>query len=222
MNLIEDKERIASFDVDPQYSFTPVCPDDLPVPHGDEIAEALNEQARYAKYRLGSKEAHPVHAIWRADEKKPILTKIAGENVDVHWPLHCVPGTKGFETLKGLPHPSQYDFYVWKGIEPDMHPYGSCYHDFNKKLSTGVIEFLRSKNVKLVIVGGLIIEYCVKETVLELLAAKFHVVVNLKACKYLDEKIAKETLDLMVAHGAIVVHSLDELRSQNKKEPTPL
>lgn len=222
MNLIEDKEHIASFDVDPQYSFTPVCPNDLPVPQGDEIAQALNEQARYAKYRVGSKEAHPVHAIWRADANHPVLSKAEGENVDVHWPLHCVPGTKGFETLKGLPHPSQYDFFIWKGIEPDMHPYGSCYHDFNKKLSTGVIEFLRSKHVKLVIVGGLIVEYCVKETVLELLEAKFHVVVNLNACKILNKQIANEAITLMSSRGAIVVDSLTELLSHNKKEPSAI
>ena len=37
-----------------------------------------------------------------------------------YWPLHCVPSTKGFELISGLPHPKDYDYFIWKGIEPDM------------------------------------------------------------------------------------------------------
>ena len=37
--------RIASFDVDAQKGFTPLCPNDLPVDGGHEIVDSLNEQA---------------------------------------------------------------------------------------------------------------------------------------------------------------------------------
>jgi nicotinamidase-related amidase len=147
--------KVATFDVDAQNTFTPLCPNELPVPGGTEIVEELNAQARYAEYRLGSKEGHNPKAVWVATADHPQLESVAGPNVDVRWNLHAVPGTLGFELIDGLPHPAEYDFFVWKGIELDMHPYGSCYHDLAEKVSTGVIEYLRCHEVKTVIVGGL-------------------------------------------------------------------
>ena len=62
-----------------------------------EIVDELNTQAQFAAYRLGSKDAHSPQAIWVATKEFPILSPVAGDNVDVRWPLHAVPGTKGFE-----------------------------------------------------------------------------------------------------------------------------
>ena len=56
--------KIASFDVDAQKGFTPLCPDELPVPGGDEIAAHLNLLARRATLRIGSKDAHSPSAPW--------------------------------------------------------------------------------------------------------------------------------------------------------------
>ena len=44
---------IAAFDIDPQNTFTPVCPNELPVPGGTEIVDELNRQALLAGYRIG-------------------------------------------------------------------------------------------------------------------------------------------------------------------------
>src|SRR5690606_1573504 len=143
-----------------QNGFTPICPNELPVPHGDEIADALNQQASFAKFRIGSKDAHPQNAIWVTEDTAhhPIASTIessTSSHIDVYWPIHCVPGTKGFELIENLPHPSEYDFFIYKGIEPDMHPYGACYHDLQNRLSTGLIEFLKINAVDVVLVGGL-------------------------------------------------------------------
>ena len=40
-------------------------------------------------------------------------------NADVTWVSHCGPGTPGFALLDGLPDPIDYDYFVWKGVEPD-------------------------------------------------------------------------------------------------------
>jgi len=208
------KSTIASMDVDPQCSFTPLCPYDLPVPEGDIIATELNRQAKYAQYRIASKEGHPPHALWLATSKHPTLTPIQGDNMDVRWPAHCIPGTKGFELIPGLPHPSQYDFFVWKGVEPDMHPYGSCFHDLKEHQSTGVIEFLQSKGVTTVIVGGLATDYCVRVTTLQLLRAGFKVIVNLSACRGIDPKTTREAIDEMRHQGARMIQSSLELEKE--------
>ncbi|MBL1376517.1 isochorismatase family protein [Zobellella iuensis] len=206
------KHSVASLDVDAQYTFTPVCPDELPVAGGDEIADELNRQATFAGYRLGTKDAHSPHALWLANEQHPPFTPIAGaDHMDIRWPRHAVPGTKGFELLAGLPHPADYDFFVWKGVEPDMHPYGACYHDLAERQSTGLIEFLRSNQVSTVLVGGLATDYCVHRTVLQLLAAGFTVVVNRSAIRGVADESSRHTIAEMIQLGAHFVHDAGQL-----------
>lgn len=209
--LLAPKEQVASFDVDCQNTFTPLCPDELPVKNGTKIVPELNAQAKKAGFRLGSKDAHSPKAIWVADEKHPQLTPLEGDNVDLYWVPHAVPGTLGFELIDGLPAVMEYDYFVWKGIELDMHPYGNCYHDFAEKMSTGVIEFLRSKGVTTVIVGGLATDYCVKNTVLQLCRANFKVIVNLAACRAIAEDTEAAAIAQMQQAGAQIVDSAEQL-----------
>ncbi len=54
---------IASIDVDPQKTFTPICPGELPVSGGDKIGPALNAQAALASFRVLTKDAHPANAV---------------------------------------------------------------------------------------------------------------------------------------------------------------
>jgi len=211
--LPKDKNRIASFDVDAQNTFTPLCPDELPVPEGDEIVAELNAQAHYARWRIGSKDAHSPHAIWVANDKYPQLSSITGDNVDVRWKKHAIPGTKGFELLTGLPHVTDYDFFIWKGVELDMHPYGACYHDFAEQLSTGVIEFLKQHNISTIIVGGLATEYCVKNTVLQLLKASLNVIINLAACRGIHAKACHQAITEMKKQGAIMINNCKDLQN---------
>lgn len=214
MLTIPPKNLVASFDVHAQYTFTPECPDELPVEGGTEIVDELNAQARFASLRIGSKEAHHPKAIWVATSEHPQLSPMEGENVDVRWKVHSVPGTKGFELIAGLPAVTEYDYFVWQGIELDMHPYGACYHDFAEKLSTGAIEFLTCRNIITVLVGGLATDYCVKTTVLQLLRADFNVVVNLGACRGINPKTIEDAIDEMRLLGALFVNSASELIHQ--------
>ncbi|TQV87986.1 isochorismatase family protein [Aliikangiella coralliicola] len=207
-----DANKTATFDVDAQYTFTPECPDELPVEGGTEIVEALNEQATLASIRVGSKDAHSPQAVWIASEEKPMYSKVKGENVDIAWNQHAVPGTKGFELIAGLPKPADYDFFIWKGVELDMHPYGACYHDIANKMSTGVIEYLKVKGIETVIVGGLATDYCVKTTALQLRQAGFNVIVNLEACRGISEDTVEVAIDEMRTVGIKIVNKTEELR----------
>ncbi|OXY83428.1 isochorismatase family protein [Oceanimonas doudoroffii] len=205
------KHRVASLDVDAQYTFTPVCPDELPVSGGDGIADELNRQAAFAGHRLGSKDAHSPAAHWVASDAHPAFSKIAGDNMDLRWPLHAVPGTRGFELLDGLPHPADYDFFVWKGVEPDMHPYGACFHDLDERQSTGLIEYLRCNDIDTVLVGGLATDYCVFYTVKQLLAAGMNVVVNRSAIRGVADDTSRHAMAEMIQLGAHFVHDSQEL-----------
>lgn len=203
--------KIASFDVDAQKGFTPLCPDELPVPDGDAIVPALDQLAARAQLRLGSKDAHSPQAAWVVDSHAEMLQPLPLANADLTWVSHCVPGTQGFELLDGLPAPLDYDYFVWKGVEPDLHPYGACYHDLAEKRSTGVIEFLRHNDVGLVLVGGLALDYCVKTTAMQLRRAGFAVIVYLPACRAIAEETATAARDEMNGLGIALPASLDEL-----------
>ena len=138
------------------------------MPEGDTIVPALNQLAARAQLRIGSKDAHSPQAAWVVPDHAQMLQALPLANADLTWVSHCVPGTPGFELLDGLPAPLDYDYFVWKGVEPDLHPYGACYHDLAEKRSTGVIEFLRHNGIDLVLLGGLALDYCVKTTALQL------------------------------------------------------
>lgn len=208
MTVRIDRSRTAAFDVDAQNTFTPVCPDELPVAGGDEIAAELNAQAALAAVRVGSKDAHSPDAVWVADAERPALTPIAGHpNADLCWPVHAVPGTTGFELIAGLPDITAYDYFVWKGVEPNMHPYGACYHDLASRMSTGVIEYLEARGVDTVLVGGLATDYCVKNTVLQLRQAGFRVIVNRAAVRGVAPETSAQALEGMQAAGAELVEN---------------
>ncbi len=208
---LPESEFVASFDVDPQKTFTPLCPHELPVPKGTEIVAQLNQQAKWASLRLVSKDSHSDKALWIANEAHPPLEKMAELNMDRRWPMHAVPGTMGFELLEGLPAISEYDYVVWKGMELDMHPYGACYHDLAERLSTGVIEFLQTKKINTVIIGGLATEHCVKTTAFQLQKAGFQCVVNLAACRGIDAIAIDTALTEMHEAGIVVVQSVNDL-----------
>src|SRR5471032_3691383 len=205
------RNAIASFDVDAQKSFTPLCPHELPVAGGDEIGAELNYMASLAGRRVGSKDAHTPHAPWVVQQHSEMLQPTGLVHADVTWVAHCVPGTEGFTLLDELPTPYDYDYFIWKGVEPDLHPYGACYHDLHDKLSTGVIEYLNAQGVRRVIVGGLALDYCVKTTALQLLKAGLEVVVHLPACRGISEEGGVQAVNELLKAGAVISSTREEL-----------
>jgi len=207
-------DETAALDVDTMKCFTSLCPNELPVPGGHLIVSELNKQAKKAKYRVVSKDAHNEHAKWVATEEEPQQSPMKARCMDMRWNRHGEPGTKGFELLDGLPDVLDYSYVVWKGIELHMHPYGACYHDLEENLSTGLIEVMRSWGVKNVIAGGLATNYCYITTVRQLVKAGFTVIVNLGACRGLGEAETAVAIEEMRAMpNVIIVNSADEIET---------
>ena len=203
MKLNLNKNQIAAFDIDAQQTFTPLCPYELPVAGGDGIAAELNAQAQFASLRVASRDAHSPKAVWIANDEHAPLTPVTGyADSDLYWPGHAIVGTKGFEFIPGL-DPKAYAY---------KHPYGACYHDLKDTLSTGVIEFLQSRDIKAVICGGLATDYCVKNTVLQLVRAGFTVILNLAACRGIAPDTVAAALDEMRGAGVIIVNNSAELK----------
>jgi nicotinamidase/pyrazinamidase len=206
-----NKKFTAAFDVDAQKGFTPLCPNELPVPDGQNIVNELNAQAQFAQFRLGSKDSHNKNAVWVATQEKPQYSVVGLPNSDIRWVRHCEVGEVGFELIDGLPDPIEYDFFVYKGVENDLHPYGACYHDLAEKKTTGVIEYLKYNLVKTVIVGGLATEYCVATTAMQLRRAGLEVIVNLGACRGLDQVNIDKALVKMKEMGIQLVSTFAQM-----------
>jgi nicotinamidase/pyrazinamidase len=208
-----EKSVTASFDVDPQCGFTSLCPDELPIIGGEEIVDELNLQAQFACCRLVSKDSHPAEAPWITKNIDEIMKPVEGDypNLDVKWPAHCVVGTKGNQLISGLPNEADYDLMITKGTNPLKHPYGACFHDFAENESTGVIEWLHKQKIKVVIVGGLATDYCVKITVLQLCQAGFNVIVNLGGCRGIDIESTRSACAEICDAGAELITDSREL-----------
>lgn len=208
-----DRNKTASLDVDPQRGFTPLCPNELPVAGGDEIAGELNSQSGFAAFRVVSQEDHPAEAPWVAKSPEEVLTPVEGDypNLDVKWPSHCVVGSEGNLLIPGLPALDRYDLVVRKGYDPHKHPYGACYHDQAESESTGLLEWLRGHGVTTLVVGGLATDYCVKTTVLQLLKAGFRVIVNLGGCRGVDPVTSEAAIGEMRSAGSEFIASYHEL-----------
>lgn len=213
--MLTAKKTTASFDVDPQRGFTPLCPQELPISGGDEIADELNRQAEFAAYRLVSKDEHPAAAPWMTSDAGAVMTPVEGDhpNLDVLWPAHCVVGTEGNKLIPGLPDEAAYDLVVLKGVDPEKHPYGACYHDLAGTESTGAIEWLRERGVETVIVGGLATDYCMKTTALQLGSAGFRVIVNLGACRSVNPATLDDDLIQMRAAGIEIIPCAEALQT---------
>ena len=204
--FLENKMTVVAIDIDPQKTFTPVYTGELPLPFLDVIVAGLHAQAALADYRAVSKDAHSPAAQWLCASHAEILRPTGLPDAPESWVAHAMIGSRGFELLDGLPDVRGYDFCVWKGIEPDMHPYGACYHDHAGRLSTGLIEWLRDVRAQVLVVGGLATDFCVKESVLQLAkAGGWRVLVNRAACRGIAADSIARAWAEMAAAGTILL-----------------
>lgn len=89
------------------------------------------------------------------------------------WPPHCVQGTAGAE------------------LDPRIHDLADQVTDKptnDATFRTSLADDLRARSVREVTVGGLALEYCVKETALGLRRAGFEVTVALAATRHITEE----------------------------------
>lgn len=209
------KNKTATFDVDAQNGFTNICPNELPVPGGDALAPVLNAMAALGRMRVGSKDAHAPAPAWVSADHSQMATPTGLVEAPLFWPSHCVVGTLGFELLEGLPKPEAYDYFVWKGIETDLHPFGACYHDVSERRTTGVIEVLKTRGIERVIIGGLAFDFCVKDTAIQLAKAGFEVIVVREACRAITEESAATATKAMLTAGVQIVGTIKEISERN-------
>jgi nicotinamidase/pyrazinamidase len=149
--------------VDVQNDF---CPGGaLAVAEGDRVIEPLHRLAEEADVVVATRDWHP--------EDHGSFQEQGGI-----WPVHCVAGTPGAELHPALDR-GRIDQLVDKGQDPATEGYSG----FD---GTGLERLLRERGVNRVHVGGLALDYCVKNTALDAKRAGFDTVVHLDATRAVD------------------------------------
>lgn len=154
-------------------------------------------------------------SVLNADEVIPIANKLMPQFTEViasqdwhpfnHssfidlWPVHCVQNTKGAQFHPDL-HIEKITKIIQKGTDVDIDSY-SAFYDNNHAKSTGLTDYLRSKNITELYVMGLVTEYCVKFSCLDAIKDGFKVNLILEGCKGINQMNEEKALKEMEAQG---------------------
>lgn len=153
--------------VDLQYDFLPGG--SLAVAEGDAIIKVINEIQSKFDIIIATQDWHPSdHKSFASQHPKNKVFDVVDLNglPQVLWPDHCVQGTKGAE-FTDLWDSRRVEAIFRKGMDREVDSYSGLF-DNGKRNSTGLLGYLKEKNVTEVYVCGLAAEFCVFYTAKDL------------------------------------------------------
>jgi len=132
---------------------------------------------------------------WHPSDHKSFASQYENKNVfdvinlngiqQVLWPDHCIQNTTGSyihnEIIIGKPN----SYIFKKGMNPNVDSY-SAFYDNDHKSSTGLSEFLKSKDVTRTVICGLAMDFCVKYTAIDSVNEGFDTTLVLDATQSID------------------------------------
>ncbi len=187
--------------VDIQNDFMPFGA--LPVVEGDAVVSIANELAQRSSLVIATQDWHPAdHGSFARMHPtlKPGDVVDLGGVEQVLWPDHCVQGTPGASFHSAL-DVARIDHVVRKGTDPGVDSY-SGFYDNDRRLDTGLGEYLMSRGVDELLICGLATDYCVKYTVLDAVGLGFGVTVVEDACRAVDMRSGDGDRALLEMHAA--------------------
>lgn len=178
--------------VDVQNDF---CPGGaLPVPEGDKIIPILNRYIEVFNSRklliYATRDWHPENHISFKTRGGP-------------WPPHCIQNTWGAKFHPNLNIPP-HSIIIPKATEPDREAYSGFE-------GTNLENDLKNRKIKRVFIGGLALDYCVKETVMDALKIGFETILLEDASRGVNIDDSERAVTEMILNGAIAV-KLEDIR----------
>ena len=162
----------------------------LAVPKAKEIIPYVNllmEDSTYDEIIL-TQDWHPAnHKSFASNNGKKV-----GESIELNgysqfmWPDHCVQGSFGAEFHKDL-NLEKVTHIVQKGKNPEVDSY-SGFQDNNQLVKTDLEDYLKFKDIELVEIVGLALDYCVKYTCIDAANAGFITCLHYKGTKAVNVK----------------------------------
>jgi nicotinamidase/pyrazinamidase len=159
----------------------------LAVPSGEKVVPAVNRIAQRFHNVVLTQDWHPKDHVSFASNhanKRPFDTIKLAYGVQVLWPDHCVQDTHGAEFHRSL-HIPQAGLVVRKGFHRSIDSY-SAFYENDHKTPTGLLGYLRERELKTVFVAGLAFDFCVRYSAEDARKAGFEVAVIEDACRGID------------------------------------
>ena len=170
----------------------------LEVPNGNDVIEPINDIINNYSIVVATKDWHPLdHVSFASNHKgKKIGDVVKINNLEqMLWPVHCVQKSKGSDFPSNL-NIKAIDKIIYKGANSKIDSY-SGFYDNGKIHSTGLSNYLKTKNVTSIDYVGLVTEYCVKFTVFDSIEEGFKSRVILKGIKGINLEESNKTLEKM-------------------------
>lgn len=191
--------------VDMQNDF---CPGGaLAVTNGNTIVPGINELASTFEIVVTTQDWHPQnHGSFASNHpgaKAYDMGTLAG-SPQVLWPDHCIQNSSGAEFHRQL-QVSATNFV--KGTNPQADSYSGFFDDDGA--TTGLHEYLQSRNITEVYICGLATDYCVKFTALDALKLHYATVILEDLCKgvNIESGDSNKALSELQLAGASVTQS---------------
>ncbi len=159
----------------------------LAVPSGEKVVPAINRIAQRFQNVVLTQDWHPKDHVSFASNhanKRPFDTIKLSYGAQVLWPDHCVQDTQGAE-FHGALHVPQASLVVRKGFHRSIDSY-SAFYENDHKTPTGLLGYLRERELKTVFVAGLAFDFCVRYSAEDARKAGFEVAVIEDACRGID------------------------------------
>ncbi|MBX3498678.1 MAG: bifunctional nicotinamidase/pyrazinamidase [Alphaproteobacteria bacterium] len=171
--------------IDVQNDF---CPGGaLAVPRGDTIIPAVNRLIAMSDLVVLTQDWHPRgHGSFASSHagRQPFESVEMAYGAQTLWPDHCVQGTPGAEFHASL-EATPAALIVRKGMRAAVDSY-SAFFENDRRTTTGLDGWLRSRGVDRVLLCGLAYDFCVAYSALDAARLGFATAVVETACAAID------------------------------------
>jgi nicotinamidase/pyrazinamidase len=180
---VRDGEVLLVIDVQNDF-----CPGGrLAVPKGDEVVPVINRMARDFRHVVLTQDWHPDgHSSFASahhghDAFSTIAMPYGQQTL---WPDHCTWASAGAAFHPGLdiPHAA---LVIRKGFRPEIDSY-SAFFENDRKTPTGLLGYLRERQLTRIVCVGLAFDYCVRYSAEDAAQHGFDTIVVEEACRAID------------------------------------
>ncbi|MBR0778101.1 bifunctional nicotinamidase/pyrazinamidase [Bradyrhizobium diazoefficiens] len=184
----------------------------LAVPDGEKVVPAVNRIAQKFANVVLTQDWHPDDHVSFAPNharKQPFQTIELDYGTQVLWPSHCVQGSSGAEFHRDL-EVARANLVVRKGFRRGIDSYSALFEN-DRKTPTGLLGYLRERELKTIFVAGLALDFCVRFSAEDARKAGFEVAVIEDACRGIDLDGSCATAHRSFAELGISVVSFEAL-----------
>lgn len=210
--MAKETAKMGVIVIDVQADFTRFKKGSLAVEGTDQAyVKAVEESVRFLKTAgvpvYATQDWHPRnHASFftsHPGQKAFDVIKLGGRD-QVLWPPHCVQNTPGAELLVNK---KLFNAIVHKGTDSRYDSYSGFRDDGGKE--TEMDSTLKKEKIKKLVVFGIAIDYCVKATALDAVAARYKVILIKDLSRGVSSETSQNAIEEMKAQGVVVLENLD-------------